>query len=48
MDAIEGVGYALRSKRRHGAEFKARVIEACRHPGVSIAAVALDHRLNAN
>ena len=37
-----------RRRRRHSAEFKARVIAACRRPGVSIAAVALDHRLNAN
>ena len=37
-----------RRRRRHSAEFKARVVAACRNPGVSIAAVALDHRLNAN
>ena len=37
-----------RRRRRHSAEFKARVVAACRKPGVSIAAVALDHRLNAN
>jgi transposase-like protein len=37
-----------RRRRRHSAEFKAKVIAACRKPGVSIAAVALDHRLNAN
>jgi transposase len=37
-----------RRRRRHSAEFKARVVAACRRPGVSIAAVALDHRLNAN
>lgn len=48
MDTIEGPAYARQRKRRHSAEFKAKVIEACRHPGVSIAAVALDHRLNAN
>jgi transposase-like protein len=42
-------GYAdRRRRRRHSAEFKARVVAACRKPGVSIAAVALDHRLNAN
>ena len=44
-----GNGYGdRRRRRRHSAEFKARVIAACRKPGVSIAAVALDHRLNAN
>lgn len=37
-----------RRRRRHSPEFKARVVAACRKPGVSIAAVALDHRLNAN
>ena len=42
-------GYAGRRRRRqHSAEFKARVVAACRRPGVSIAAVALEHRLNAN
>lgn len=48
MDTIEEAAYVRQRKRRHSAEFKAKVIEACRHPGVSIAAVALDHRLNAN
>jgi transposase len=37
-----------RRRRRHSAEFKAKVVAACRKPGVSMAAVALDHRLNAN
>jgi transposase len=37
-----------RRRRRHSDEFKARVVAACHKPGVSIAAVALDHRLNAN
>jgi len=37
-----------RRRRRHSAEFKARVVAACRKRGVSIAAVALDHGLNAN
>ena len=37
-----------RGRRQHSAEFKARVVAACRRPGVSIAAVALEHRLNAN
>jgi transposase-like protein len=35
-------------RRRHSAEFKAKVVSACRQPGVSIAAVALANRLNAN
>jgi transposase-like protein len=37
-----------RHRRWHSAEFKARVVAACRKRGVSIAAVALDHGLNAN
>ena len=37
-----------RRRRMHRPEFKAMVVAACRKPGVSIAAVALDHRLNAN
>ena len=37
-----------RRRRRHSAEFKAAVIQECLKPGVSIAAVALAHSLNAN
>lgn len=37
-----------RRRRRHSAEFKATVVAACRQPGVSMAAVALAHGLNAN
>jgi transposase len=37
-----------RPRRRHSAEFKAQIIEACMQPGVSIAAVALANQLNAN
>lgn len=37
-----------RRRRRHTAEFKTAVIEECLRPGVSIAAVALAHGLNAN
>ena len=37
-----------RRRRRHSAEFKARVIEECLRPGISIAAAALAHGLNAN
>ncbi|MEN3291567.1 MAG: transposase [Burkholderiales bacterium] len=35
-------------RRRHSAEFKQKVIQTCMQPGVSIAAVALHYRLNAN
>jgi transposase-like protein len=37
-----------RRRRRHSATFKATVIEECMRPGVSMAAVALAHGLNAN
>ena len=37
-----------RRRRRHSSEFKATVIRECLKPGVSIAAVALAHSLNAN
>ncbi|HKB54007.1 MAG TPA: transposase [Ramlibacter sp.] len=36
-----------RRRRRHSAEFKAAVIHECTKPGVSMAAVALAHGLNA-
>jgi transposase len=36
-----------RRRRRHSAEFKAAVIQECRKSGVSMAAVALAHGLNA-
>jgi transposase len=37
-----------RRRRRHTAEFKAAAVAACREPGASVAAVALDRKLNAN
>ncbi|MBI2750944.1 MAG: transposase, partial [Burkholderiales bacterium] len=35
-------------RRTHSPEFKAQVLAACARPGASVAAVALDHGLNAN
>jgi transposase len=35
-------------RRRYPAQFKATVVEQCQRPGVSIAAIALSHGLNAN
>ncbi len=35
-------------RRRHCAEFKAKVLAACDEPGASISGVALAHNLNAN
>jgi transposase len=37
-----------RRRRTHSAEFKTRVVAACRAPGVSIAAVAMANGINAN
>lgn len=37
-----------RRRRRYSEEFKVEVVSACRAPGVSVAAVALAHGLNAN
>lgn len=37
-----------RRRRRHGDEFKASAVAACMQPGVSIAAVAMTHGINAN
>jgi transposase len=42
----EGTG--RRRRRRHSEEFKAEAIAACRKPGVSIAAAALERSINAN
>lgn len=39
---------AGRTRRRHDPDFKAQVIAACLHPGVSMASVALANGLNAN
>ncbi len=39
---------AGRRRRHHSAEFEAKVVEECRGAGVSLAAVALAHGLNAN
>ena len=47
MDSVEGLKLGRR-RRTHSDAFKAKVIEECRHPGMSIAAVALANGLNAN
>ncbi|KWF84906.1 transposase [Burkholderia diffusa] len=49
MNTIEEqVPSGRRRRRRYSHEFKAQVIAACQGPGVSIAAIALHHQLNAN
>ena len=37
-----------RGRRRHSAEFKAKLVEECRQPGMSVARVARDNGINAN
>ncbi len=44
----ENVDVQRTRRRRHTAEFKAQAVNACMQPGISIAAVALHYRLNAN
>ncbi len=39
---------AGRRRRKHSDEFKAQAVRACEQPGVSMAAVALTHGVNAN
>ncbi|MGI4937023.1 MAG: transposase, partial [Janthinobacterium lividum] len=34
-------------RRRYSMEFKSRLVQACMEPGVSVAAVALHHQINA-
>jgi transposase len=41
-------GPGRRRRRRHSAEFKAEAVAACRKPGTSIAATALERSINAN
>ncbi len=48
MDTTDLLAPAGRGRRQHSVEFKQRVVQACRQPGVSVAAVALSHGLNAN
>jgi transposase len=48
MDTLLAKPAPKRTRRKHDAEFRAQVIEACLHPGVSVAGVALANGLNAN
>jgi len=45
---VDTTGNERRRRRRHGAQFKAEAVAACRQAGVSIAAVAMSRSLNAN
>lgn len=48
MDTYEVERMGRQGRRRHSAQFKQAVIGECLRPGVSMAAVALRHGLNAN
>ncbi|NLC36919.1 MAG: transposase [Alcaligenaceae bacterium] len=48
-DATElPVGLGLRRRRTFDPAFKAELVATCQYPGVSVAAIALEHGLNAN
>jgi transposase-like protein len=40
--------FGRRRRRQYTAEFKAQAVAACQRPGVSVAAIALIHQVNAN
>jgi transposase len=44
----EGARTERRRRRRYSEQFKAEAVAACQAAGVSVAAVALEHKLNAN
>jgi transposase-like protein len=48
MDVNEAEVTEGRGRRRHSAEFKARLVGECRQPGMSVARVARDNGVNAN
>ncbi|CAN7603320.1 transposase [Variovorax paradoxus] len=47
VDTIDGV-VKRATRRKHSAQFKAEVLEACRQPDASAAAIARLYNLNAN
>ncbi|MCC2597787.1 transposase [Pusillimonas sp. MFBS29] len=48
MDTIDKSTSGRRRRRTFDAAFKAELVAACQYPGVSVAAIALEHGLNAN
>jgi transposase len=49
VDTTENlISTGRRRRRHHSVFFKAEAVSACQQPGVSIASVALERRLNAN
>ena len=50
MNDADTIDKAIKSapRRQHGADFKAQMLQACRQPDASAAAIARQHGLNAN
>ena len=48
MDQLTPSLPAPKTRRKHSAEFKARVLKACQEPGSSTASVAQQYQINAN
>ena len=48
MDTSVALSEGRRRRRVHSAEFKAHIVAACSHPGVSSASVAMANGINAN
>ena len=46
--SLDQVADGRRRRRAHSDEFKANVVAACMHPGISMAAVAMANGINAN
>jgi transposase len=46
--SVPGVRVNRTGRRTYTAEYKRSVVEECEEPGVSVAGVALTHRINAN
>jgi transposase-like protein len=47
-DSALPVKSTVKRRRQHTPDFRAKVVNLCQQPGVSVAAIALDHNLNAN
>ena len=50
MDTMDTPDWASKpvTRRKHSAAFKAKLLRLCEQPGASVAAIALEHGVNAN
>lgn len=48
MDTSVSSAAGRRRRRKHSAEFKAQLVQACEQPGMSSAAIAMANGINAN